>query len=72
MAQRSAPSALHTASSGKVLLAHLDDRHRARLLVAAVGAPGPTYRFSEERLHELAPVLARGAEDIGHRLDCPG
>ncbi|MDP9849673.1 IclR family transcriptional regulator [Streptosporangium lutulentum] len=119
---------LHATSSGKILLAHLDDRHRTRLLdaagfetytpntitslpvleeqlkearrkgyavtveefeiglnavaapvrsyegevVAAVSASGPAYRFSEERLHELAPVLIAGAEDISHRLGHTG
>lgn len=115
---------LHATSSGKVLLAHLDDLHRTRLvtagglepytpntitsadalekqllqarergyavtveeyeiglnavaapirshdgeIVAAVSASGPAYRFSEERLHELAPVMIAGARDISHRL----
>jgi DNA-binding IclR family transcriptional regulator len=115
---------LHATSSGKILLAHLDERHRARLLsaaglerftpntlttleelepqlaqardrgyavtveeyeiglnavaapirsydgevVAAVSASGPAYRFDEERMHRLAPVLVAGADDISHRL----
>lgn len=115
---------LHATSSGKVLLAHLDERRRERLIaaaglerftpatvtdagelrrqlaealrqgyavtveeyeiglnaiaapirshegevVAAVSASGPAYRFSEERMHELAPVLVAGAADISHRL----
>lgn len=119
---------LHATSSGKVLLAHLDDRYRAQLLdaadlekytphtitsiavleerldearrrgyavtveeleiglnavaapirsyegevVAAVSASGPAYRFSEERLHELAPLLIAGAVDISHRLGYVG
>lgn len=37
-------------------------------VVAAVSASGPAYRFSEERMHELAPVLVAGAADISHRL----
>ncbi|MFC7648500.1 IclR family transcriptional regulator C-terminal domain-containing protein [Streptosporangium lutulentum] len=41
-------------------------------VVAAVSASGPAYRFSEERLHELAPVLIAGAEDISHRLGHTG
>jgi DNA-binding IclR family transcriptional regulator len=119
---------LHATSSGKILLAHLDDRYRSQLLgaagfekytpntitslpvleeqlgeargkgyavtveefeiglnavaapirsyegevVAAVSASGPAYRFSEERLHELAPALIAGAEDISHRLGYVG
>lgn len=119
---------LHATSSGKVLLAHLDERHRDQLLataglprftdrtitspeelrpqleealaqgyavtleeyeiglnamaapvrsydgevVAAVSASGPAYRFSEERMRELAPVLIEGAADISHRLGYAG
>ncbi|MFF5208852.1 IclR family transcriptional regulator [Streptosporangium sp. NPDC000396] len=119
---------LHATSSGKVLLAYLDDRHRTQLIdaggfekytpntitsitaleeqleearhrgyavtveeyeiglnavaapvrshegevVAAVSASGPAYRFSEERLHDLAPALIAGAEDISHRLGYVG
>ncbi|WP_433257010.1 IclR family transcriptional regulator [Streptosporangium sp. CA-135522] len=119
---------LHATSSGKVLLASLDDRHRAQLLeatgfeqytpntitsadalgeqleqarhrgyavtleeyeiglnaiaapirsydgeiVAAVSASGPAYRFSRERMCELAPVLIAGARDISHRLGYAG
>ncbi|GGO14985.1 IclR family transcriptional regulator [Microbispora rosea subsp. aerata] len=37
-------------------------------VVAAVSASGPAYRFSEERMRELAPVLVKGAEEISHRL----
>lgn len=119
---------LHATSSGKVLLAHLDDRQRERVLsdgqlerftprtitdtgtleqqlaetretgwaycleelenglnamaapihsyhgevVAAVSASGPAYRFSEERMHELAPVLITGAKEISQRLGYAG
>jgi DNA-binding IclR family transcriptional regulator len=119
---------LHATSSGKILLAHLDDRYRVQLLdaagfekytpntitslpvlekqldeargkgyavtveefeiglnavaapihsyegevVAAVSASGPAYRFSEERMHEFAPALIAGAEDISHRLGYVG
>ncbi|MEV7808674.1 IclR family transcriptional regulator [Microbispora sp. NPDC088329] len=122
------PTPLHATSSGKVLLAHLDERHRERLIaaaglerftpatvtdadelrrqldeaarrgfavtveeyeiglnaiaapirsyegevVAAVSASGPAYRFSEERMRELAPVLVAGADDISHRLGHAG
>ncbi|WP_204009690.1 IclR family transcriptional regulator [Sphaerimonospora thailandensis] len=37
-------------------------------VVAAVSASGPAYRFSEERMHELAPLLVAGADEISHRL----
>ncbi|WP_220504662.1 IclR family transcriptional regulator [Microbispora sp. H13382] len=37
-------------------------------VVAAISASGPTYRFSEKRMRELAPVLVKGAEEISHRL----
>ncbi len=119
---------LHATSSGKVLLAYLDDRQRGRLLadgelqsftprtitgvdvleqqltqtravgyafcleeleeglnamaapirsyhgevVAAVSASGPAYRFSAERMHELAPVLMNGADEISRRLGYAG
>ncbi|MBX6381825.1 MAG: IclR family transcriptional regulator [Microbispora sp.] len=117
------PTPLHATSSGKVLLAYLDERQRERVIaaglerftpatvtdadelrrqlddtlrlgyaitveeyeiglnaiaapirshegevVAAVSASGPAYRFSEERMRELAPVLVAGADDISHRL----
>ncbi|GAB3904930.1 hypothetical protein GCM10027612_73630 [Microbispora bryophytorum subsp. camponoti] len=41
-------------------------------VVAAVSASGPAYRFSEERMRELAPVLVAGAADISHRLGHAG
>jgi DNA-binding IclR family transcriptional regulator len=119
---------LHATSSGKVLLAHFDDRHRAETIeavglesytpktitsadvlekqldearrrgyamtleeleiglnaiaapirsydgevVAAVSVSGPAYRFSEERMRDLAPVLMAGAVDISHRLGFVG
>lgn len=37
-------------------------------VVAAVSASGPSYRFTEERMHELAPLLVKGAEEISHRM----
>ncbi|MGW0706120.1 IclR family transcriptional regulator [Streptomyces sp. NPDC002643] len=43
-------------------------RNRDGEVVAALSASGPAYRFTEERLHELAPVLLKGAEEISHRL----
>ncbi|MBP2703052.1 IclR family transcriptional regulator [Microbispora sp. RL4-1S] len=119
---------LHATSSGKVLLAHLDERHRDRLIseaglrsytphtvtsgdvlreqldearrlgyavtveeyeiglnaiaapirsyegevVAAVSASGPAYRFSEDRMRELAPMLIAGADDISRHLGYAG
>ncbi|MGW2198566.1 IclR family transcriptional regulator [Streptosporangium sp. NPDC001682] len=119
---------LHATSSGKVLLAYLDEAHRTRLvtaaglerytpstitsaaaldkqllqarergyavtveeyeiglnaiaapirsydgeIVAAVSASGPAYRFGEDRLHELAPLVIAGARDISHRLGYAG
>lgn len=36
--------------------------------LAALSASGPAYRFTEERIHELAPLLVRGAEEISHRM----
>jgi DNA-binding IclR family transcriptional regulator len=43
-------------------------RDRDGEVIAAVSASGPAYRFTEERLHELAPVLVKGAEEISHRM----
>ncbi|MFI6602480.1 IclR family transcriptional regulator [Nonomuraea sp. NPDC050536] len=119
---------LHATSSGKVLLAHLDERQRERVLsdgqlesftprtvtavaqleqqlivikrngygycleeleeglnamaapvrsyhgdvVAAVSVSGPAYRFTAERMHELAPVLMGGADEISRRLGYAG
>lgn len=119
---------LHATSSGKVLLAYLDERQRERVLsdgalepltsrtvtdvaqleeqlvkikrtgygycleeleeglnamaapirsyhgdvVAAVSASGPAYRFTAERMHELAPVLVSGADEISRRLGYAG
>jgi len=37
-------------------------------VIAALSAAGPAYRFTEERIHELAPVLVQGAEEISHRM----
>ena len=37
-------------------------------VIAAVTASGPSYRFTEERMRELAPVLIKGAEEISHRM----
>ncbi len=43
-------------------------RNRDGDVVAAVSASGPSYRLSEERLHEIAPVLIKGADEISHRM----
>ncbi|MEW2404388.1 IclR family transcriptional regulator [Streptomyces sp. NPDC046862] len=43
-------------------------RNRDGKVVAALSASGPSYRLTEERLHELAPVLLKGAEEISHRM----
>ena len=43
-------------------------RDRDGEVIAALSASGPSYRFTEERLHELAPVLLKGAEEISHRM----
>lgn len=40
--------------------------------LAALSASGPAYRFTEERIHELAPLLVRGAEEISHRMGYVG
>ncbi|QNP74654.1 IclR family transcriptional regulator [Streptomyces roseirectus] len=37
-------------------------------VIAALSASGPAYRFTEDRLHSLAPVLLKGAEEISHRM----
>ncbi|MFI2437533.1 IclR family transcriptional regulator [Streptomyces sp. NPDC018693] len=43
-------------------------RSRDNEVIAALSASGPTYRFTEERMHELAPALIRGAEEISRRM----
>ncbi len=40
--------------------------------VAAISASGPAYRFTEDRIHELAPRLMKGAEEISHRMGYVG
>lgn len=37
-------------------------------VVAAVSASGPAYRFSERRMHELAPILIAGAAELSRHL----
>ena len=41
-------------------------------VIAALSASGPAYRFTEERIPELAPVLVNGAEEISHRMGYAG
>ncbi|MFE9649288.1 IclR family transcriptional regulator [Streptomyces sp. NPDC006365] len=43
-------------------------RNRDGEVVAALSASGPGYRLTKERLHELAPVLMKGADEISHRM----
>ncbi|MFI1539797.1 IclR family transcriptional regulator [Streptomyces anandii] len=43
-------------------------RNQDGQVVAALSASGPSYRFTEERLHELSPILLGGAEEISHRM----
>lgn len=40
--------------------------------VVALSASGPAYRFTEDRIHELAPVLLKGAAEVSRRMGCPG
>ncbi|MFG3203669.1 IclR family transcriptional regulator [Streptomyces sp. NPDC048192] len=37
-------------------------------VIAALSSSGPAYRFTEQRMHELAPLLIKGAEEISHRM----
>lgn len=43
-------------------------RSRDGDVIAALSASGPSYRLTEERMSELAPVLIQGAEEISHRM----
>jgi DNA-binding IclR family transcriptional regulator len=43
-------------------------RSRDGEVIAALSASGPAYRFTEERIHELAPALIRGADEISRRM----
>ncbi|MEU2620723.1 IclR family transcriptional regulator [Streptomyces sp. NPDC007157] len=43
-------------------------RDREGKVIASISASGPSYRFTEERMHELAPVLVKGAHEISHRM----
>ncbi|KMS67607.1 IclR family transcriptional regulator [Streptomyces viridochromogenes] len=37
-------------------------------VIGALSASGPAYRFTEDRMRELAPVLVKGAQEISHRM----
>ncbi|MCX3059420.1 IclR family transcriptional regulator [Streptomyces beihaiensis] len=43
-------------------------RSRDGEVIAALSASGPAYRFTEERIHECAPILVDGAEEISRRM----
>lgn len=43
-------------------------RNRDGEVIAALSASGPSYRFTEERMRELAPLLIEGADEISHRM----
>ncbi|MET7656118.1 MULTISPECIES: IclR family transcriptional regulator [unclassified Streptomyces] len=43
-------------------------RSRDGDVIAALSASGPAYRFTEDRIHEIAPVLISGADEISHRM----
>lgn len=43
-------------------------RSRDGEVIAALSASGPSYRLTEERMDEVAPVLLAGAEEISHRM----
>lgn len=43
-------------------------RDHTGAVVAAVSASGPSYRFTTERLHEMSPLLVKGAAEISHRM----
>ncbi|MEV6028412.1 IclR family transcriptional regulator [Streptomyces sp. NPDC052036] len=43
-------------------------RDREGEVIASISASGPAYRFTEERMHELAPVLVKGAQEISRRM----
>lgn len=43
-------------------------RSREGQVVAALSASGPAFRLTEERMHELAPVLVKSADELSHRL----
>jgi DNA-binding IclR family transcriptional regulator len=43
-------------------------RSRDGEVIAAISVSGPAYRFTEERIHEHAPALMKGAEEISRRM----
>ena len=74
----------HGAASGAAEAIHVENLHkkfgelhvlkgvslsaRDGEVIASISASGPSYRFTEERMHELAPALLKGAEEISHRM----
>jgi DNA-binding IclR family transcriptional regulator len=47
-------------------------RSHAAQVFAAVSASGPAYRFTEQRIHEVAPFLIDAGEEISRRVGFPG
>ncbi|MFI1393729.1 IclR family transcriptional regulator [Streptomyces sp. NPDC020681] len=47
-------------------------RSRDGETIAALTASGPAFRLTEERMHELAPVLVEGADELSRRLGFAG
>ena len=43
-------------------------RSRDGEVIAAISVSGPAYRFTAERIHEHAPALMKGAEEISRRM----
>ncbi len=43
-------------------------RDRDGVVIAAISASGPSYRFTEERMRALAPLLVAGAQEISRRM----
>lgn len=43
-------------------------RNRDGEVIAALSASGPAYRLTEDRMHDLAPVLVKGADEISRRM----
>jgi DNA-binding IclR family transcriptional regulator len=43
-------------------------RSRDGRTVAALTVSGPAFRFTEKRMHEVAPVLVEAADELSHRL----
>ncbi|MFF3326282.1 IclR family transcriptional regulator [Streptomyces sp. NPDC002889] len=43
-------------------------RSRDGDVIAALSASGPSYRLTDERMREVAPLLIEGADEISHRM----